>query len=215
MKTTGTNPGRGRLQTRLSEVSRYSWVNIYTYMAARQGESFSSAWEADLGGTPWNAVGVLNGVYRFMTCLKRRARNCPYSRSRYLYPAISSISINGRVRSTVRRFIASHFSPLLYNSTVGATFEIESCCFGTFFEINSVSRNRSYVFLKRVIILTIFETNGSLDGRAFSSSIAMRRITLPGDKHCRCDVASERKETERKVASLISLTSKFRSLDFG
>lgn len=77
MKTTGTNPGRGRLQTRLSEVSRYSWVNIYTYMAARQGESFSSAWEADLGGTPWNAVGVLNGVYRFMTCLKRRARNCP------------------------------------------------------------------------------------------------------------------------------------------
>lgn len=163
MKTTGTNPGRGRLQTRLSEVSRYSWVNIYTYMAARQGESFSSAWEADLGGTPWNAVGVLNGVYRFMTCLKRRARNCPYSRSRYLYPAISSISINGRVRSTVRRFIASHFSPLLYNSTVGATFEIESCCFGTFFEINSVSRNRSYVFLKRVIILTILETNESLD----------------------------------------------------
>lgn len=132
-------------------------------MAARQGESFSSAWEADLGGTPWNAVGVLNGVYRFMTCLKRRARNCPFSRSRYLYPAISSISINGRVRSTVRRFIASHFSPLLYNSTVGATFEIESCCFGTFFEINSVFRNRSYVFLKRVIILTILETNESLD----------------------------------------------------
>lgn len=181
-------------------------------MVARQGESFSSAWEADLGRTLWNTVGVLT-VYRnhFMTALND-VRGIPFSRSRYLRPAISSISINGRVRSTLRRFIASHFSSLYSNCwsyleierLLRCFFEIDDQQFRVFFRKIAY---RLYGFLK-YLILTILNPS-------FAHLFLFYRTTPLGDKHCRCDVAGERKETERKVGSLISVTSKFRSLDFG
>lgn len=54
---------------------------------------------------------------------------------------------------------------------------------------------RLYGFLK-YLILTILNPS-------FAHLFFFYRTTPLGDKHCRCDVAGERKETERKVGSLI------------
>lgn len=75
MKMTGTNPGRGRLQTRLSEVSRYSWVNIYIYGGATGRKFFFRVGSRPRQNTVEHCRGSDGIPEPLYDGLKRRARN--------------------------------------------------------------------------------------------------------------------------------------------
>lgn len=211
MKMTGTNPGRGRLQTRLSEVSRYSWVNIYIYGGATGRKFFFRVGSRPRQNTVEHCRGSDGIPEPLYDGLKRRARNSLLPIA--IPPSRNFIDIDKWTRPVdsppLYRF--AFFISVFQLLELSRNRKLLRC----FFEIDdwTVSRvfrkiaYRLYGFLK-YLILTILNPS-------FAHLFLFYRTTLLGDKHCRCDVAGERKETERKVGSLISVTSKFRSLDFG
>lgn len=211
MKMTGTNPGRGRLQTRLSEVSRYSWVNIYIYGGATGRKFFFRVGSRPRQNTVEHCRGSDGIPEPLYDGLKRRARNSLLPIA--IPPSRNFIDIDKWTRPVDSpplyrfAFFISVFQPLELsrNRKVASLFFRDRR--STVSRIFRKIAYRLYGFLK-YLILTILNPS-------FAHLFLFYRTTPLGDKHCRCDVAGERKETERKVGSLISVTSKFRSLDFG